>query len=342
MIVKKEEIIQLFNLKKSGNRGWMLGDCGFCGKGEHMGIIFGDKLSSFRCFKCGESGTLFILLKHVKKLDLLEKNRTVDRDIYLQNKIQIENEELDLDYSLPKKTKPIGFKRVYSNEYLESRGFTKEQFKLFHVGTTKLDPEARNEYVIFLIMEGGECKGYVARSIKSKIEIDNWNLGVKNHNNIAKLQGGRKLKKYLRYVNSHDTEFMKMLFGYEEITEDVDTVILVEGIMDKFNIDRLMDLYKVDNVKCNALFGKPISSYQVKRLQDKKVENIILLYDSDAVNESKKYGAELSKYFNVEVGFMPEDKDPGDLNSEELFNIMSNLESPMNFNISKVKKVDLV
>jgi len=342
MIVKKKEIIQLFNLKRSGSRGWKIGDCPLCGKSNHLGILFESKIPSFRCFKCSEKGTLWKLLKHVKRLDLLERNKTVDRNTYLHNKIQIEEEKLDLDYSLPKKSKPLGFKRIYSNEYLESRDFTKEQFELFPVGIAKLDPEVKNEYVIFLIIENEECKGYVARSIKSKKEIDIWNKIVKTHNEITKLQGGKFLKKHLRYVNSHDTDFAKMLFGYEEIKEYTDTVILVEGITDKFNIDRLLDLYKTDDIKCNALFGKPISPYQIKKLQDKKVENTILLYDSDAIEESKKYGAELSKYFNVEIGFVPKDKDPGDLNSEELFNVMNSLENPISFSLSKVKKINLI
>ena len=46
-------------------------------------------------------------------------------------------------------------------------------------------------------------------------------------------------------------------------------------------------------------FGKKISKFQIKRLLDKGVKDIVLLYDPDAVEQSKQYSLELNKYFLV-------------------------------------------
>jgi len=342
MIVKKDEIISLFHLKEFGSKNWMAGDCPLCNKVEHLGVIFGEKISSFRCLKCGVQGTLFSLLKKIQRLDLVDKFKIINKDRFLENKIEISNEQIDLDLSLPKKSMPLGFKRVTSHPYLKSRDFTPEQIQLFKAGVTSLIPKLKSKYIIFAIEEGGECKGYISRSIWSKKTIDIYNKGVKRHNNIMKIQGGPLMKKHSRYQNSPDTDFGKMVLGIEEIIVGVTkTMILVEGLTDKANVDRKLGLYQIDEMKCGATFGKKISPFQIKKLQDKGIEDIVLIYDSEAVSESKQYSIELNNYFNVEVGFIKGDKDPGDLNQEEMHSVLNKLENPIAFNVNKVKKVEL-
>jgi len=325
MIVNQQEVITLFHLKKSGNKGWMLGHCSYCGKDDHMGVIFGKTISSFTCKKCGVHGTLWKLLQKVNRLDLLDKFKIVNRNNTLEKKKIID--EIELDLFLPRKTPPIGFKRIFSDEYLGGRGFTPEQFKLLPIGRTFIDSELKN-YLIFLVEEDEECKGYIARHIFSKEKLDS----------INKIRKSKGLYKILRYRNSPDTDFGKMLYGYNEITEETLTVILVEGLTDKTNIDIKLDLYISDVMKCNACFGKTVSPHQIRKLQDKNIENIILLFDPDAINESKEYAIELYKYFNVEVGWLKGSKDPGDLNLDEILDVLENLENPVTFSKSKLQK----
>jgi hypothetical protein len=102
-------------------------------------------------------------------------------------------------------------------------------------------------------------------------------------------------------------------------------------------------LYDRKDIKCVATFGKKISVFQIKRILDKGIENIILLYDPDAVNASKNYSMELDKYFNVRVGHIKNvEEDPGDLSLEELELVLNNLENPLEFKMNKLQKKSLI
>lgn len=341
--IKKEAIIALFNAKKSGSKGWYLGDCPHCKKPEHLGLIF-NKVSSFACKRCGEHGNLYQLLKHVGRLDLWSGREALTNvesgklPVILDKKPTFE-----ISLELPEKTKPLGFNRIFKNEYLESRGFIPEHFEHIEIGTTIIDPIVKNEYIIFCCFTDGICTGWLGRSIRDKKWIDNYNREVKEYNKTV-LKDKDKRKKYLRWINSVDTDFSKMLFGYDEIKAGTtETVIIVEGVTSKCNVDKLLRLWDDDSMKCVASFGKKLSPEQIQRLLLKGVRNIILLYDPDAVKESKTYSFELSKHFNVEIGYINfkgkdgEDKDPGDLTTSEILTVMNSLENPVNFFVSKIQ-----
>lgn len=324
----KDEILSVLrNVIISGQRGWYLADCAYCGKQQHMGVIFGTRVTSFVCFKCGEKGTIYRLLKHIGKLSIIRDRETVHIDKPLENKLILKNTDFEIDLTMDIKDLPLGFKRVNTNSYLESRGLTKQQFELFRIGFTNIEPKLSNYAVFSIDNENGECVGYISRTTLSKEKIEK----------IEEKTG----KKYLRYKNSLNTDFSKWLFGYNELSEKTETVILVEGIFDKFNVDTLLKLYDGDEIKCCACFGKKISLAQIYRLQQKGIKNIIIIYDNDAVPESKKYAFELSKYFNVNVGFCKA-KDPGDVTFDDLIEIINTTEDPISFNFGKVAKKKLV
>jgi len=336
--VKKDEIIALLGARKSGQRGWLTCsyECPYCKRPDHLSIIFGEKVSSFRCVKCSEHGSMFILLSKIKRLDLL-LSKVYDKELTLVNKLSPKLTETELLIEdLPTLPPPIGFKRIYEDLYLEGRGFTKEQFNLFKVGVTKIDPKLKKDYLIFLIEEKGKNVGYLARSRKTKKEIQNINLAFK--------EKGLK-NKYLRWCNS-SSDFEKIVFGLEECTPNTKTLILVEGATSKFNVDRELKLYTQEEVKCGVTFGKKVSPYQIQKIFNKGIENIILLHDPDAIKESKEYSLELDKYFNTLVGFIPfkgeeGDKDPGDMTSEEICYVLETLEKPLDFNKNKLAKKEL-
>src|SRR5690606_161123 len=122
-------------------------------------------------------------------------------------------------------TKPFGWERILSGDnYLDSRGF--KSYDNCEVGKTKLDPQLKDNYVVFLVRDNKQIKGYVGRHVWGKKEITEVN---EKHF----LKTGRK--NYIkRYKNSEGTNFSKLLYGYDEIPENCDLpVCLVEGIFDK-------------------------------------------------------------------------------------------------------------
>lgn len=318
-------------------------DCPFCSSKEHFYINtekmlrkneLGLFVGSFDCKKCGEAGNIVKLLGKLGRIDLLE-GESIDFKGKLCKKIDVTSntEEIEEIEETPNKKLPIGFKRIYSCDYLESRGFTSEDFKKYVIGTTKLISQYE-DYVIIAIVEDGYVKGYMARSKLSKGEI-------KLINNEYKKIGSKK--RYLRWSNSKNTDFSKLLFGIDEIGFQTSTCILVEGIFDKKNVDESLGLDYNLEMKCVSCFGKNISITQIRKLKNKGIKNVILVQDSDAVNTSKKHLMELKRNFiNVKAGFVFGDKDLGDSSVEEIQNIFENLKDVNEYLLSFIEKKQLL
>ena len=331
MIVNQEQITKIFSLNKTGQKGWFIGGpCPYCGK-DKLAIIFDSTVCSFTCKYCSQHGSLYILLKKINRLDLISFQPKISISEKLIPKINIEKEEIKFE-EVSASSLPLGFQLIFADEYLKDRGFTKEQFIQLNVGISR--EQKWKDYIIFLVVENGICKGYLGRSKKSKKWIELYNQKLK--------EKGIK-KKYLRWENSK-SDFGNLVFGIDEIVVGkTKTIIAVEGVTSKANIDRLLDLYSQEEIKSNATFGKKLTIQQMKKWQDRGIENVILLYDPDAIEASKQYSIELNKYFNVKVGFIfykkenGEDKDPGDLNFDELVEILLKLEDPISFNSGKIQ-----
>ena len=303
----------------------IMGKCPWCNFTEWgISVEEGHQFNCFRASKCGESGNIFKFLKKIGRLDLINVSEKIDYSQKLENIIikKLENENLDL--IVPTITLPIGFKRIQNHPYLDERNFT--EYEKYKVGMTNLDYKFKN-YVIFQIEEEGKLKGYVSRSIHSKEYIEKWN---NSHD-----------KKIQRYSNSVNVDFAKLLRGYDEITSNTKTVILVEGLFKKINIDRLLELDKQEEIKCCVTFGAKISEEQVLKLQLKGIESVILMFDPDVINKIKKHSLQLTSEFeSIQIGFN-KDKSPDDFNLEDLTNVLDNLESPLNFYVKKVQILKL-
>ncbi len=302
--------------------------CPWC-DGREFGISIKLENHPFNCYrkkKCGESGTIFKFLKKIGRLDLIKYSKSdIDYSAKLVNIIE-EKLKQEIDLELPTIQKPIGFKKIETHKYLQKRGFD-FLCKKYEIGTTILDPKLKRNYIIFLIKEEGEVKGYVARNAFSKEYVKKWN--EENPKN-----------KIARYHNSMEADFTKLLGGYDELTSNTKTVILVEGIFKKANIDKLLDLDNQEEIKCLITFSAKVSVEQVLKLQLKGIENIILFFDSDVIDKVKKISADLlSEFETVKVCFS--DKDPDSLSFDELMESISKLKDPLQFRLSKVKILDL-
>ena len=114
------------------------------------------------------------------------------------------------------KTPPFGFQRLYFDTYLEERNFLPEHYELFQVGETKIYPKLVGYLIFQFFNEKGECIAWMARSRKDK----KW-----HEENLKNFKAGLG-QLVLRYDNSLDTDFSKILGGYNEITSKTDTLIL--------------------------------------------------------------------------------------------------------------------
>lgn len=322
-----ERIVNELGLKPFGNKGWMTApdlECDECGKSDKFAILFTKDSGIVHCFKCSHITSLFNYLKNTNRSHLIERNsvsvkdeiKSLDEDI--EEKEQIEQQEID---------KPRGFKRVYFDEYLEERGFTEEQYNLFKVGQST---DLRFvDHIVFLIYNNNKLVSWLARSRKSY----EW------HKKNLKDFKDRKAKLVLRYYNSEGTEFSNILGGYDEIIEgETDTVILVEGITDKANVDRKLDLYSKSDMKCCFTFGHNFSENQAKLLKRKGVKNLIMMYDPDALKEIEKFSLEYWKQFSsVKAARLRDGVDPGD--ETDFTDIMNNLYSPLDFYFTNIKQI---
>lgn len=332
MKVNQDKIIKEFSLTSFGSKGWLhskLLPCPLCGETQKFGIIFGNKGGgSYHCFKgkCGEHGTLVQLFRKMNRTDLL--NYSVEIDI--KEKLAPLIEEEDLDLSTQKINLPVGFRRVYEDEYLQKRGWTKGDFKKNPVGVSSLSPNLKG-YLIFLIYEKGELVGYLSRSKKSK----RWH----DENLKAVKRGQAKLS--LRYQNSEGTDFEKLLGGIDEI-EEGDTVILVEGIMDKVGTDHYIFSSEMEKTKCCYTFGTNVTPYHIEKLVSRGVRRVILMYDYQTIKKVQEFGLQLSKSIETWIAEIEEtDMDPGNMFEEDFEKVLSNLKSPFSYKMNRLPEAFL-
>ena len=301
-------------------------DCPICGKKEKFYINRNNQL--WDCKKCHERGNIFQLLAKIGKLSLLNENGkvlTYNNPDIIDNPIREYQEENNItdEKLLPVPIKlPIGYKKIDNDEYLNSRGFKPLDYKYYEIGVTKLKTSLKG-YIIIPVRENDIICGYLARSKKSKEQIDSIN---KNYEE----QGIHK--KHLRWQNSTSADFSKLIGGIDEITEGVDTVILVEGFFAKKKVDEVFKLRKSKKVKCCFTFGKHFSKWQVAKIVKKGISNIIILFDPDAVSEIKEISFDIDSYFNsILIGVINDDQDIDDMSKEDLFDLFDKLVEPFEY-----------
>lgn len=322
----------------NGRRNHIIANCPFCSKEGHFFFNINKALEKnpegkykycWDCKKCTEKGNIVKLLRKLDKLFLLEGEYVGDGD-FIENPLKklgtASEEELGL---IAKEIRiPIGFKRMYSDPYLESRGFTEHEFNKYEIGYTNTSAKYE-DYIIILFREMAKVRGFIARSRLPKEEIKAINKSFK--------QKGLK-QRYLRYRNSSESEFSKMLGGFEEIMITTSWVVLVEGYFDKVAVDRALALDKIQDMKCCFTFGKDVSKEQITKLKKRGIRGVILVQDPDAVDYSKALGLKLQKHFDeVMIGFTG-NKDLGDSTDVEILSVFDNLKKPEMFNLEIVGK----
>lgn len=321
-----EKLLELLPGFRLDHRGRNLtGNCPSCNHDEFgISLDEGHKFGCYRKKRCGFSGNIFTLLRYLGKLDdlLLEKVTVLPNRI---DRVQYVSKNLDTHTQTIKP--PVGWKQIHDLPYLNQRGFQPQDFDRYPVGITRIDPRLKNDYVIFLAIQSGEIKGWVARRMQDKNEIERMNEQRKTHN----------LPPIKRYLNSY-SDFAKMLYGLDEITANTKAVILVEGIFDKKNTDYILQLHDQDEVKCVASYKAAISEEQIQIMAQNgpNIERVILLYDSDVVKSNKNALSILQKHYDVLAGYHAH-KDPGDMLLEDFEQVFNNLLTPIEYKTFKLE-----
>lgn len=333
--VNKDKMISEFNLKYFGAKGWMHSEdlpCPFCGKKDKFGVMFNDDGKFvYHCFKCDKKGSVRSLLEKIGRKDLImsdgddayEVRQAVDASLkYSQKK--------DDDLACEEVKIPLAFKVLEHDDYLEGRGWEPWQYQLYHAGTS-IDPRLKNK-IVFLLYENGKVIGYLARSRYSK----EW-----HKENLRKFKEG-KAQLCLRYDNSRATKFERVVGGIDEIIEGKTcTVILVEGIMDKANTDKVLHLNESPEVKCCFTFGCKLSHAQMEKLYRKGVKTVILMYDPGTIQQVKSASLMLSKKFDIFIGELKGDKDPGEMTFEDFESVFSRMSTPWQYYADRLQTVQL-
>jgi hypothetical protein len=326
MRLTKEKLFAILQSPVMWKSNDILANCPKCNAREfYISLNDNHPFNCVRKKRCGFQGNIYTLLNHLG----ISNNQDFKEPVLLFKEINtyllIENDS-QTNIDLDEVKLPIGFKRVFNDEYLQTRGFLKDDYNDYYCGITKLDRKLIN-YIIFVIYQDFKPVATIGRYKGSKKDVDE--------------------KKLPRYKNS-DSNFSKILGGYDTIVKGVtETVILCEGLFDSKNITDLLDLKNNQSIKCCYTFKGNVSSEQLYRLQLKEVKKILLLYDSDIIEKTKTNAINLSKYFEVLVGFIDfknasgEFKDPAELNKSEIVHVLKNMYSPLDFNLKKVQILDL-
>ena len=331
-----KEIGLTLSAKKDGSGKNLISKCPYCGKDDKFGIYIGKETTRKKpfmshCFSCNNSTTtLEQLLETIGRPDLM-LYPTTDIQAPLKDKFFSIKDIDEIDDEINPIMMPDFYRRCFHNEYLQSRGFMYDDFEYFPVGTTRGLNFKYQNYVIFPIIDNHETVGFVARHILTKNEIDNYNRKAKTNREF----------RIMRFKNSTENDFVKLLYNSDSIKEETDSVILVEGIFDVVALTRKLNLYDNEFISVVATFGKKISQIQIYKLQNKGINTVVLAYDGDAVEAIKKTASDLAVYFDVLVADIPgAEKDWEDLSLHEIYEIFSHgLKTPSEYNLSKIQEL---
>lgn len=333
--MNKEDIIQELGLKAFGTKGWMNSSslvCPECGRSDKTGIIFSKNGAKFHCMRC--SLGMFVN----KFFKLTNRNHLIEADEHsasMEHKLKslFVEEELEEITELPEKRLPIGCKILIDDYYLESRNFSEYHYRLFKPVQTKIDLSKSN-MIIFQIFDDMDRRvAWLSRSKRDK----SWH---KENERKHKEEGERLV---LRYDNSPDTDFSSILGGINDMTDRITSVILVEGLFDKVNVDNQLNLPNSDDMICLFTFGDSIKRGQIKILKKyPNIKNIFLMYDYNTIINSKRYGLELNNELKSVDIFVCEidikDADPGILSKDSILDILNKSVNVIEFNKKKLNR----
>lgn len=257
----------------------------------------------FRCFACGEEGSLVDFVSHVEGISVREAVRIVKGQTSLTDLEQtigriLDKSETPLQYfklsSFEKLFPPvISDKRGF--DYLLERGLTKKTIKRFNARWGGDSGKYRFRVIFPIFTPESKLLAYVGRAIYSDM--------------VPKTRKNR---------SPHRT-----LFGLKELLEvvpDPKNLVIVEGEFDAMYLQQ-------HGIPAVANMGtSPMTPEKIRQLRKYSKRRVIMSYDGDDAGLTAMYGNEkregqisiLSKHLPTTSIQLPEGRDPNDLDAGEI------------------------
>ncbi len=294
---------------KNVGRGEINTSCCFCGESNyHLGINSNKNL--FHCWKCGAKGDILKLVSKLLNISHIEAKELINPQNDLKkvleerkNKMEITEKKVikNKELELPPYTNP--FVKDSSNVWqIVAHRFLVNKYNL----SWEQILEAKLHYCYF-----GKYKNSIIIPIYKDGKLVNF---------IARTWTKNTKKRYINCSNQESLANIKnLLYNYDSIRKEQNLVIIVEGAMDaiKTGLDRTV-----------ATLGSEISQEQINLIVGLKPKKVIVLADNDpgnpnTIKKAHKLADYISPFILTKVIEIPyKGLDPGDLNKEEINNLI--------------------
>lgn len=295
--------LERFEYKEHGDN-WSL-ECPVCGKKDKLWVLVGEKKDrppgTWLCFYCDEAGTAFDLIGRLegenvlRTIDILKEFSTDEGDTSsLADVVERAfrglpepSEPLAVDPCfLPESFTPVEVGKE-APSYLRERGISKREGQRRKIGWCSHGRYANR--LIVPVYRGNQLRWFQGRWMASKPPS-----GV---------------KKYLNSIASHASED---LYGIE-LLADKKRVVLVEDVFSAIHV----------GPGAVATFGTHFSQTQLSLLARTAANEIVVMWDPDALEKAYALAERLSEVWLVRVIVLPKGKDPDDLPREELRSLIA-------------------
>lgn len=279
---KIEDKMNTYFINKLGmkpyTRGWMKGDCPFCGKENKFGInIFSAKAN---CFSCGNHhNPIYVILQledlklRVDAYKVLEGYEETEYLAPIIEKQDVGKVRLPESFKLlTLGSSQIG---IFARKYMEGRGFNINKLSMKGIGYC-----TDGEYMGCIILpfyQQGELIYFIGR----------------------------------RFIHLFGEKFKNPSLG-KEINIGKSMVIYNIDALAIYNRIRIVEsVMNAETLGSNTIAtdGKKISPYQKAQIIKSPVKNISILLDHDAMVEAYKLAMDLSPYKNIKVVELPDERD---------------------------------
>ena len=273
---------------KNVSSGWVEVSCPMpdCSDpSQHCGIHL--EKGNFHCWVCGSSGNIIKFIMTALKINYHQAKMTVDKfsdDIIPYSQEITRVSHLTNRNIIPKEA-TFNLPELHTN-YLKKRNFDPIQIQ-------------RDYKIMACYTTGNYTYRIIIPIIVNDIVVNFTARDVTNEQD----------SKYKNCENDHAILKMKeILYNIDSVK---DKIIICEGVTDVWRIGK----------GSIATMGVEYTSAQLSLLAQKELDEIYILFDSDALIKAEKLASAVSTFCNKVEIIELENGDPGDMNPEDVFKL---------------------